>query len=90
MTELSPVSHSMREEDDDADLNSVGVALPNIECKLVDPETGEMDAHGPYEGFEATLRAEELRRNFDGDGLPDVVVRVSRLHLPAKVPAQAW
>ena len=41
MTELSPVSHSMREEDDDADLNSVGVALPNIECKLVDPETGE-------------------------------------------------
>jgi acyl-CoA synthetase (AMP-forming)/AMP-acid ligase II len=41
MTELSPVSHSMREEDDDADLNSVGVALPNIECKLVDPDTGE-------------------------------------------------
>jgi acyl-CoA synthetase (AMP-forming)/AMP-acid ligase II len=40
MTELSPVSHSMREEDDDADLNSVGVALPNTECKLVDPETG--------------------------------------------------
>ena len=41
MTELSPVSHSMREEDDDADLNSVGVTLPNIECKLVDPDTGE-------------------------------------------------
>jgi acyl-CoA synthetase (AMP-forming)/AMP-acid ligase II len=40
MTELSPVSHSMREEDDDADLNSVGVALPGIECKLVDPDTG--------------------------------------------------
>ncbi len=40
MTELSPVSHSMREEDDDADLNSVGVALPNTESKLVDPETG--------------------------------------------------
>jgi acyl-CoA synthetase (AMP-forming)/AMP-acid ligase II len=40
MTELSPVSHSMREEDDDADLNSVGVSLPNIECKLVDPESG--------------------------------------------------
>jgi acyl-CoA synthetase (AMP-forming)/AMP-acid ligase II len=30
----------MREEDDDADLSSVGVALPNIECKLVDPDTG--------------------------------------------------
>lgn len=57
---------------------------------VFDPETGEMDAHGPYEGFEATLRAEELRTSFDGDGLPDVVVRVSRLHLPARVPAQAW
>jgi acyl-CoA synthetase (AMP-forming)/AMP-acid ligase II len=46
MTELSPVSHSMREEDDDADLNSVGVALPNIECKLVDPDTGQEVAPG--------------------------------------------
>jgi acyl-CoA synthetase (AMP-forming)/AMP-acid ligase II len=41
MTELSPVSHAMREDDADGDLDSVGVALPNIECKLVDPETGE-------------------------------------------------
>lgn len=57
---------------------------------VFDPETGEMDAHGPYEGFAATLRAEEMRRNFDEDGLPDVVVRVSRLHMPARVPAQAW
>jgi acyl-CoA synthetase (AMP-forming)/AMP-acid ligase II len=46
MTELSPVSHSMREEDDDADLNSVGVSLPNIECKLVDPDTGEEVGRG--------------------------------------------
>ena len=34
---------------------------------VFDPETGEMDAHGPYEGVAATLRAEELRRNFDED-----------------------
>jgi hypothetical protein len=50
---------------------------------VFDPETGEMDAHGPYEGVPATFRAEELRRSFDEDDLRDVVVRVSRLHLPA-------
>jgi hypothetical protein len=55
---------------------------------VFDPETGEMDAHGPYDGVPATLRAEELRRNFDQDDLPDVVIRVSRLHLPAQVPQQ--
>jgi acyl-CoA synthetase (AMP-forming)/AMP-acid ligase II len=41
MTELSPVSHAMREDEPDGDLSSVGYALPNIECKLVDPATGQ-------------------------------------------------
>ncbi|MCY7340312.1 MAG: AMP-binding protein [Pseudonocardia sp.] len=41
MTELSPVSHAMPEDRPEMDLNSVGLALPNIDCKLVDPETGE-------------------------------------------------
>lgn len=49
---------------------------------VFDPETGELDAHGPYEGVEATLRAEEMRREFDEDGLRDVAIRVSRLHRP--------
>ena len=49
---------------------------------VFDPETGELDAHGPYEGVSATLRAEEMRQEFDRDGLRDVVVRVSRLHRP--------
>jgi hypothetical protein len=49
---------------------------------VFDPETGELDAHGPYEGVEATLRAEEMRREFDDDGLRDVHIRVSRLHRP--------
>ncbi|MFC5137442.1 hypothetical protein ACFPK1_04310 [Actinomycetospora rhizophila] len=49
---------------------------------VFDPETGELDAHGPYEGVEATIRAEEMRSEFDGDGLPDVVIRISRLHSP--------
>ena len=41
MTELSPVSHAMPDDRDDIDLNSVGFAVPNSECRLVDPETGE-------------------------------------------------
>jgi len=40
MTELSPVSHCMPDDRPDIDLNSSGFALPNIECKLIDPETG--------------------------------------------------
>ena len=46
MTELSPVSHAMPEDKPDMDLSSIGVALPNIECKLVDPETGEEGPRG--------------------------------------------
>ena len=41
MTELSPVSHAMPDDRGDLDLNSSGFALPNIECKLVDPATGQ-------------------------------------------------
>ena len=41
MTELSPVSHCMPDDRPDMDLNSSGFALPNITCKLVDPESGE-------------------------------------------------
>ena len=41
MTELSPVSHCMPDDRPDIDLNSSGFALPNIVCKLVDPETGQ-------------------------------------------------
>jgi acyl-CoA synthetase (AMP-forming)/AMP-acid ligase II len=41
MTEMSPVSHAIPDGRTDIDLNSVGFAVPNMECKLVDPETGE-------------------------------------------------
>ena len=46
MTELSPVSHAMPQDRPEMDLSSIGVALPNIECKLVDPETGEEGTRG--------------------------------------------
>lgn len=49
---------------------------------VFDPETSELDAHGPYEGVSATLRADAMRREFDRDGLPDVIVRITRLHDP--------
>ncbi|HEX2297677.1 MAG TPA: hypothetical protein VHH34_04015 [Pseudonocardiaceae bacterium] len=48
----------------------------------VDPETGEADAHGPYEGLAAARRAEQLRRDFDRAELADVLVRIVRLHRP--------
>ncbi|MFT4052035.1 MAG: AMP-binding protein [Microbacterium sp.] len=41
MSELSPVSHAMPYERDDIPVSSVGVALPNITCRLIDTETGE-------------------------------------------------
>ncbi|KAA9105572.1 AMP-binding protein [Microbacterium rhizomatis] len=40
MSELSPVSHAMPYTRDDIPVSSVGVALPNEVCKLVDTETG--------------------------------------------------
>lgn len=47
MSELSPVSHAIPHERDDMAVSSVGVLLPNVEAKLVDPETGEeLDTHG--------------------------------------------
>ena len=54
---------------------------------VVDPATGEVDAHGPYDGFAATLRADGLRAELDADGLSDVLVGVTRLHLTEPVAA---
>jgi hypothetical protein len=48
---------------------------------VVDPATGEVDAHGPYDGLGATVRADQLRAEMDADGLSDVLVGVTRLQL---------
>jgi hypothetical protein len=45
-----------------------------------DPQTGEVDAHGPYDGLTATIEADRLRREFDRGGLEDVRVDVVRWH----------
>jgi hypothetical protein len=49
---------------------------------VVDPETGEADAHGPYDGLNATVVADRLRTDLDRDDLADVAVAVTRLYRP--------
>ena len=49
----------------------------------VDPQTGEVDAHGPFDGLTATIKADQLRHEFDRGGLEDVTVGVVRLHSAA-------
>ena len=41
MTEMSPVSHAIPEDRDDIPLGTVGLTVPNMRCKLIDPATGE-------------------------------------------------
>ncbi|BDE61509.1 AMP-binding protein [Rhodococcus hoagii] len=41
MSEMSPVSHVIPFDGDDVPLDSVGPTLAGMECKLVDPNTGE-------------------------------------------------
>jgi hypothetical protein len=45
-----------------------------------DPQTGEIDARGPYDGLTAVIEADRLRRDFDRGGLEDVRVDVVRWH----------
>jgi hypothetical protein len=50
---------------------------------MVDPQTGEVDAHGPFGGPDAAVTAESLRASLDAEDLGDVAVRIVRLHLPS-------
>jgi hypothetical protein len=50
---------------------------------VVDPETGEVDAHGPFDGLAATLMADQIRAELDAGGLAEVAVGITRLHRPA-------
>ncbi|MFI1030558.1 AMP-binding protein [Streptomyces sp. NPDC020951] len=47
MTELSPVSHLTPLDDPDMSVGSIGVAVPNLEFKAVDPTTGQDIAWTP-------------------------------------------
>jgi len=50
MTEMSPVSHAVPADRDDLPRGSVGVLLPNMTCRLVDPTDGR-DIDVPAEGM---------------------------------------
>lgn len=52
MSEMSPVSHTIPADRDDIPLGSVGITLPNIECKLIDTATGD-EIEVPEEGTSA-------------------------------------
>lgn len=54
----------------------------------VDPQTGEVDAHGPYAGLGALHAAEDMRATFLREDLDDVVVRIVRWHT-ARTPHAA-
>jgi 4-coumarate--CoA ligase len=41
MTEMSPVSHLIPRDATDLPVSSVGYTVPNMDCRLVDPATGE-------------------------------------------------
>ncbi|MDF9749775.1 AMP-binding protein [Arthrobacter sp. ES3-54] len=52
MTEMSPVSHLIPHDSRDVPVSSVGHTVPNMQCRLVDPATGE-DIPVPAEGTSA-------------------------------------
>jgi acyl-CoA synthetase (AMP-forming)/AMP-acid ligase II len=82
MTELSPVSHLIPQDAADVPVSSVGFTVPNMECRLVDPATGD-DIDIPAEGTSGPghllcrgpnvmlgylNRAEETEATLDADG----------------------
>ncbi len=70
MSEMSPVSHTIPASRDDIPLGSVGITLPNIECKLIDPLTGE-EIETPAEGTSAAgellCRGPNIMRGYLGN-----------------------
>ncbi len=56
---------------------------------MIDPQTAEVDAHGPFGGPEAAVAADALRTSLDSEDLADVAVRIVRLHLPTAADAAA-
>jgi len=69
----------------DAEWVDTEVALDDCDGYVVvavDPQTGEVDAHGPYGGLSAVHAAEDMRAVFLREELDDVVVRIVRWHEP--------
>ena len=70
MSEMSPISHSIPVNRDDIPLGSVGITLPNIECKLVDTATGaeiEIPLEGTSAPGELLCRGPNIMRGYLGN-----------------------
>ncbi|NLU84086.1 AMP-binding protein [Rhodococcus sp. HNM0569] len=59
MSEMSPVSHAIPFDDNESPLDSCGPTIANMECKLVDPATGE-EVDYPALGSDAVSAPGEL------------------------------
>ena len=77
LTETSPVTHVMPENSARLKLGSIGVPVPNTECRIVDPETGrdvatgdsgELWIRGPQVMRGYFNRPDETRAALDADG----------------------
>jgi acyl-CoA synthetase (AMP-forming)/AMP-acid ligase II len=70
MTEMSPVSHTIPPDRNDIDLGTVGITLPNMECKIVDPATGleiAMPETGPSAPGELWCKGPNVMLGYLGD-----------------------
>ncbi len=70
MSEMSPVSHTIPTDRDDISLDSVGITLPNIECKLIDTVTGNeiaLPSQGTSEPGELLCRGPNIMRGYLGN-----------------------
>lgn len=69
MSELSPVSHVIPPDRDDLSRGTIGFPIANIECKLVNTETGaeiEMPAEGASEAGELWVRGPNVMLGYLG------------------------
>ena len=62
MTESSPVSHGIPLPDGELKPGTIGVAMPNMECRIVDVETGEDAAEG--ERGELWMRGPNIMKGY--------------------------
>ncbi|MBD3942963.1 AMP-binding protein [Microbacterium sp. NEAU-LLC] len=70
MTEMSPVSHVIPLDRDDIALSSVGITIPNVECKLIDTLTGaeiEVPAEGVSEPGELLCKGPNIMVGYLGN-----------------------
>jgi 4-coumarate--CoA ligase len=70
MTEASPVTHAIPVSRPDIDRSSIGLALPNTECRVVDPGSGRdvrVPRKGPSTPGELLIRGPQVMRGYLDD-----------------------